>query len=204
MSIILKACKFAAIKHKDQRRKNANADPYINHPIDVANILLDIGVTNENVLAAAILHDTIEDTKTTYDELIAQFGLNIAMIVYECTDDKSLSKTSRKQKQIEHGSRMSNSAKLVKLADKLSNLSTIVHDPPKDWTAAEIDGSITWSFAVCNAIYLSTDANSLEYLAIAALYKQLSVIFGDLVNMAPDLVKKKLEAYYERLRLSNP
>jgi len=105
VGLFLKALVFAADKHKNQRRKDADASPYINHPIALANILVNEGdITDINVLCGAILHDTIEDTKTTKEELIQQFGEKITSIVLDVTDDKTLPKAERKLKQIEHAS----------------------------------------------------------------------------------------------------
>ena len=108
VSIVLAASAFAAHKHRDQRRKGADASPYINHPIAVANVLAnEAGITDPTVLAAALLHDTIEDTDTTLEELEAAFGPKIAAIVLEVTDDKALDKPVRKQLQIEHAATLS-------------------------------------------------------------------------------------------------
>lgn len=134
VSIVLGAAAFAAHKHRDQRRKGADASPYINHPIAVANVLAnEAGITNPKVLAAALLHDTIEDTDTTPRELESAFGPEIAAIVVEVTDDKSLSKQERKRLQIVHAGDLSKSAKLVKLADKICNVRDMHHSPPVDW-----------------------------------------------------------------------
>lgn len=100
---LIKCIGFAADKHINQRRKNKSSDPYINHPIELMNILAECDITDLDILDAAILHDTIEDTDTTYDELVENFGLDIANIVIECTDDKSLDKITRKKYQITHG-----------------------------------------------------------------------------------------------------
>jgi hypothetical protein len=103
LALLLKALGFAAERHRHQRRKDAEASPYINHPIGLANVLANEGgITDIDVLCAALLHDTIEDTETTPDELRAQFGESITCIVLEVTDDKSLPKQERKQMQIEH------------------------------------------------------------------------------------------------------
>ena len=102
MNRIVAAIAFAAHKHRDQRRKDANASPYINHPIGLANVLANEGgIDDERVLIAAILHDTIEDTETTEQELIREFGKEISVIVLEVTDDKSLAKAERKLLQVE-------------------------------------------------------------------------------------------------------
>ncbi len=135
VSIVLAAGAFAAHKHRDQRRKGADASPYINHPIAVANVLAnEAGVTDPTVLAAALLHDTIEDTDTTAEELAAEFGPEIAAIVVEVTDDKALDKPVRKQLQIEHAASLSHPAQLVKFADKICNIRDMSRSPPVDWS----------------------------------------------------------------------
>jgi len=134
-AVLLAALAFAAQKHRDQRRKDPEASPYINHPIDVANILYFTGnVRDPAVLAAAVLHDTVEDTDTTHEELVAHFGTRIADVVSEVTDDKSLPSKVRKQHQIDHAPHISTAAKLVKLADKISNLSDVHTSPPASWS----------------------------------------------------------------------
>ncbi|KAF0112865.1 MAG: spoTC [Hyphomonadaceae bacterium] len=135
-ALILNAIAFAAHKHKDQRRKDVEASPYINHPIALANCLAnEAGIEDIEVLCGAILHDTIEDTQTSEQELIDAFGINIAKIVVEVSDDKSLPKAVRKQAQIDHAAHISVNAKLVKLADKISNLRDIIAFPPANWDA---------------------------------------------------------------------
>jgi guanosine-3',5'-bis(diphosphate) 3'-pyrophosphohydrolase len=132
---VFQALAFAAHKHRDQRRKDAGASPYINHPIALADILVNEGgITDHVVLCAAILHDTIEDTETTYEELVVAFGREIADVVAEVTDDKLLNKAERKLLQIEHAAHASPQAKLVKLADKTCNLRDIATTPPADWS----------------------------------------------------------------------
>src|ERR1700676_2013091 len=120
--LLLEAVAFAAEKHRDQRRKDAEASPYINHPIALANLLQQQGVDDIVVLCAALLHDTIEDTETTAPELRREFGPEVTAVVLEVTDDKSLLKAERKRLQIEHAGTLSLRAKLVKLADKICNL----------------------------------------------------------------------------------
>lgn len=135
--LILKAARFAADKHRLQTRKDVGSTPYINHPLTVAGVLAEEGgVTDPRVLAAAILHDTVEDTATLPAELDAEFGPEVAAIVAEVTDDKALDKQVRKQLQVEKAAGKSPSAKLVKLADKISNLRDIAATPPADWDLA--------------------------------------------------------------------
>jgi guanosine-3',5'-bis(diphosphate) 3'-pyrophosphohydrolase len=134
MQRFIDAVAFAAMKHSAQRRKDAAASPYINHPIALAHVLaFESNVYDEAVLIAAILHDTIEDTQTTFEELRGRFGLAIARIVAEVTDDKTLPKPRRKALQIEHAPYLSRKAKLVKLADKICNLRDVASSPPRDW-----------------------------------------------------------------------
>ena len=134
LALLLKALTFAARKHRDQRRKDARASPYINHPIALADVLVnEAGVTDVEVLCAALLHDTIEDTRTTPEELAREFGRQIADIVIELTDNKMLGKRTRKRMQIAHAATASRQAKLVKLADKICNLRDITARPPANW-----------------------------------------------------------------------
>ena len=136
---VFEALAFAAHKHRDQRRKDEGASPYINHPIALANILVNEGgVTDHVVLCAAILHDTIEDTETTYDELLATFGREIADVVAEVTDDTTLLREERKRRQVTSAPTKSYEAKLCKLADKICNLRDL-RDCPPDWSAERID-----------------------------------------------------------------
>ncbi len=148
----LQALSFAAYKHRHQRRKD-NSTPYINHPIAVANILLnEAGVTDETVLIAALLHDTVEDTETTFEEIERQFGKAVREIVAEVTDDKSLLKAVRKQQQIDHAAGLSDRAKLVKLADKTANLRDVVASPPDGWSGDRIDNYVEWGKAVIDRL----------------------------------------------------
>ena len=149
LGAFVKAVAFAADKHRNQRRKDAEASPYINHPIALANVLANEGgVSDVTVLCAAVLHDTIEDTETTPEELQAIFGPKVASVVMEVTDDKSLEKSLRKQRQVEHAPHISTEAKLVKLADKISNLRDIIASPPADWSAERKQNYFEWAAKV--------------------------------------------------------
>ena len=148
LSLLFKALAFSAEKHTKQRRKDIEESPYINHPIALANILAQRWVIDENVLCAAILHDTLEDTETTADELREHFGEKITSIVLEVTDDKSLEKSVRKQKQVEHAASISHEAKLVKLADKIANITDIINTPPADWSNDRKKDYFDWAKAV--------------------------------------------------------
>ncbi len=150
---LLAALAFAAHKHRDQRRKDAVASPYINHPIALANVLAnEAGVVDERVLIAAILHDTIEDTETTEQELVREFGQEIANIVLEVTDDKALTKAERKQLQIDHAGALSRRAKLVKLADKICNVRDMASSPPVNWSVERRREYFDWAKAVIDGL----------------------------------------------------
>ena len=134
ISLLIDALAFAAHKHRDQRRKNVAASPYINHPIALAHVLACEGKIEEPlVLCTAILHDTVEDTETSLDEIARRFGREIASTVGEVSDDTSLPKARRKALQVEHAPHLSRAAKLVKLADKICNVRDMAHDPPANW-----------------------------------------------------------------------
>jgi guanosine-3',5'-bis(diphosphate) 3'-pyrophosphohydrolase len=134
MKEIIKAARFAAEKHQHQRRKNADATPYINHPLEVAELLVvDGGVTDQEVIIAALLHDTIEDTQTTKEDIESLSGPAVRDYVLEVTDDENLSKGDQIRSIIERAPRLSNGAKLIKLADKIANLRAVSNDPPSNW-----------------------------------------------------------------------
>lgn len=131
----IEAASFAAKKHRRQKRKGADEEPYINHPLEVANLLANVGkVEDYDILIAAILHDTIEDTETTKEEIAELFGKQVSEMVLEVTDDKSLPKAERKQNQIEHAPHLSTGAKLIKLGDKSSNIRDVTENPPDFWS----------------------------------------------------------------------
>jgi guanosine-3',5'-bis(diphosphate) 3'-pyrophosphohydrolase len=150
---ILKAMRFSAEKHSEQRRKDSKSSPYINHPIQVAETLWSIGkVRDANLLTAAILHDTIEDTNATPAEIKALFGEDVLSLVLEVTDDKSLPKEVRKQLQIETAMQKSPRAKLLKLADKLCNIYDIIHIPPTTWPLKRKQEYLLWSEKVVRGL----------------------------------------------------
>lgn len=153
MNNLVAAIAFAADKHRNQRRKDHEASPYINHPIALANVLAnEAGIEDERVLVAAVLHDTIEDTETTEQELMRLFGKEVADIVTEVTDDKALPKAERKRLQVEHAAHISRRAKLVKLADKICNLRDIAKSPPVDWSVERKREYFDWANAVVDQL----------------------------------------------------
>lgn len=177
---LLKTVQFAAQKHRSQRRKDINASAYINHPIQVAVILWDLGeIRNQDVIVAALLHDTLEDTDTTMGELTRLFGQKIAGIVLEVTDDKTKPKPVKKQLQIDHAPFLSNEAKLVKLADKICNIRDVVEDPPADWSVSRRTEYLEWARKVVDGL---RGANSILEDEFDRLYfagKHLLILVND-------------------------
>ena len=146
---VLKAAHFAALKHKNQRRKDHNASPYINHAIAVTLTIAEVGrIDDSDILAAALLHDTIEDTDTTPDELEREFGSRIRTLVEEVTDDTHLPSKERKKLQVEHAPELSNGAVLIKLGDKISNVKDMIKAPPMGWSSARRLEYLDWAEAV--------------------------------------------------------
>jgi guanosine-3',5'-bis(diphosphate) 3'-pyrophosphohydrolase len=174
MGVLLKAIEFAAHKHRDQRRKDENASPYINHPIALANVLCNEGgISDPAILAAALLHDTLEDTETDYEELRGQFGDDIADIVVEVTDTKWLSKEARKRLQISKASHSSMPGRMVKIADKICNLRDILASPPADWSVERKQKYFDWARQVVDGV---RGANAELEERFDALYRQRPVI----------------------------
>jgi GTP diphosphokinase / guanosine-3',5'-bis(diphosphate) 3'-diphosphatase len=149
----LQALHFAAEKHDGQQRKDAKKSPYINHPIAVTEILWRVGgVRDMTTLVASLLHDTIEDTETSQDELRQKFGEGVLNLVMELTDDKSLPKAERKQQQIVNAPHKSQQARQIKLADKISNVHDITHFPPSDWPHQRKLDYLDWSEKVIDGL----------------------------------------------------
>lgn len=150
---LIRCVDFCARKHKNQKRKDSEGTPYINHPVGVAHILTEEGgVTDPDVIMAALLHDTVEDTETTLEEIENIFGEKIRNIVDEVTDDKNLPKMIRKQLQIEHAPGSSHEAKLVKLADKLYNLRDLQRETPVGWDEKRVKEYFIWSSKVIEGL----------------------------------------------------
>lgn len=150
---LITAASFAAEKHKNQRRKDAAASPYINHPLALASVLaVECGISDTTTICAALLHDTIEDTETTAQELENLFGERVTNVVLEVTDDKSLEKPARKQEQIRRASGLSPEAKRIKLADKICNLRDILATPPANWTNQRKQEYFEWAAQVVSAL----------------------------------------------------
>jgi guanosine-3',5'-bis(diphosphate) 3'-pyrophosphohydrolase len=149
---VLDAARYAAEKHAHQKRKGQSAEPYVNHVIEVAHLVSTVAPEDTNLVIAALLHDTIEDTGTTEAELAERFDHDVARLVVEMTDDKSLPKAERKRLQIEHAPRMSVRAQVIKLADKISNLQSILSSPPADWDYERKKEYFNWGKRVVDAL----------------------------------------------------
>jgi len=159
ISLLLKAFKFAAFKHRDQRRKDERASPYINHPIAVAETLWEIGgIRDVTTLVAGILHDIIEDTDTSPKELEQEFGAEVCDIVKELTDDKELPKTVRKLLQLENIAKLSRRARYVRIADKISNVEDIIHSPPARWSLERREEYVIWAGKVIDGLRGANEA----------------------------------------------
>ncbi|MBO3461667.1 bifunctional (p)ppGpp synthetase/guanosine-3',5'-bis(diphosphate) 3'-pyrophosphohydrolase [Aetokthonos hydrillicola CCALA 1050] len=185
MGLILKALDFAASKHRHQRRKDKEASPYINHPIAVAKLLSNAaGVTDPIVIMGAILHDTVEDTDTSFEELEQEFGKDVQHLVKEVTDDKSLPQQKRKQLQVEHAAHLSERAKLVKLADKICNLRDMVVSPPHDWSTERKQEYFQWGKSVIDQI--------------RGIHPDLERIFDDVYQQGVEQLNNTLVENYKR------
>jgi (p)ppGpp synthase/HD superfamily hydrolase len=143
---LTEAYRFAADRHVGQRRKGEAAEPYVNHLAEVADLVARAtsGADVELVIAA-VLHDTVEDTDTTLEELAARFGARVAGLVAEVTDDKTLPWTERKRLQVVTAAHASHGAKVIKLADKTSNLRAMAVSPPRNWSEARRANYLDWS-----------------------------------------------------------
>ncbi len=149
MNLLLRALDYAADRHRNQRRKDLGQTPYVNHLIAVADLMANVGgVTEPAMLAAAVLHDVVEDAAVTNAEVAAQFGADVAALVAEVTDDKSLGKDERKRRQIEHAPGLTHRAKLIKLADKIANVTDVIERPPATWSRRRCTEYLAWSAAV--------------------------------------------------------
>jgi GTP diphosphokinase / guanosine-3',5'-bis(diphosphate) 3'-diphosphatase len=152
-NLLMKALSFAAYKHRDDRRKGVKPIPYINHPIALADLIVRTAhISDPEIIATALLHDTVEDTETTPEEIDAEFGPVISQMVAELTDDKTLDFDERKRRQIEQAPSLSPRARIVKLADKTCNLRDVVQDPPAKWTLKRKQEYFDWAKEVVDKI----------------------------------------------------
>jgi (p)ppGpp synthase/HD superfamily hydrolase len=143
---VLRAADTAARWHVNQRRKGAAQEPYINHLLEVAKLVAEAtGGTEPNVVIAALLHDAIEDQNKSAEAIASEFGQHVADIVVEVTDNKSLPKAERKRLQVKNAPKKSREAKLIKLADKISNVRAVANSPAPDWSVDRRREYIEWA-----------------------------------------------------------
>ncbi len=168
---VLAAARFAAERHKDQRRKGESAEPYVNHLLEVAD-LVSRATPNPDpiVLMAALLHDVVEDAGVTSAELAGHFGEAVAKMVAEVTDDKSLPKAVRKQRQVEHAPHLSPGAQLIKLADKISNLRGVLNSRPVGWDEPRCREYFEWARRVINGLQSPNPVLLAEFEAVYSQY----------------------------------
>eukprot|EP00727_Mastigamoeba_balamuthi_P009927 m51a1_g5557 guanosine-3',5'-bis(diphosphate) 3'-diphosphatase, putative (350) ;mRNA; f:558855-560930 len=175
--------------HVAQRRKGPTAAPYINHPLSVAYELTSAGVTDISTLQAALLHDTVEDTGTTLEEIEGQFGRAVRDVVAEVSDDKSLSKRARKELQVQHAPHRSHAAKLVKLGDKISNIRDLVGGC-SPWDEQVTTGYIVWALKVVDGLRGTN----------AVLEKRFDSLVESYSAMPPPEARDRvLQAYYDTM-----
>jgi len=150
---ILSAALFAAEKHAGQRRKGDAAEPYVNHLLEVAALVaMALPEPDTNVVIAALLHDSIEDAGVTAEDLALRFGADVADLVSEVTDDKSLPKQERKRLQVENAPKKTPRAQMIKLADKISNLRSMLSSPPANWDFERKKEYFTWARRVVGGL----------------------------------------------------
>jgi guanosine-3',5'-bis(diphosphate) 3'-pyrophosphohydrolase len=168
---MLHAARFAAEKHTGHFRKGSRREPYINHPIEVANLIANVAlVEDEDILSAALLHDTVEDCGVLPEEITEKFGETVCGYVMEVTDDKSLPKHERKLLQIEHAPHLSYGAKVIKLADKISNVRDVIASPAEGWDKQRRVEYVQWAVNVVEGLRGASD--------------QLDELFDEVVALA--------------------
>jgi GTP diphosphokinase / guanosine-3',5'-bis(diphosphate) 3'-diphosphatase len=162
--LVFKALQFAARRHTHHRRKGGKDIPYINHPIDVATLLATVGgVTDPEILAAALLHDTVEDTDATHEDIVREFGEVVAGLVAEVTDDPDVSSAERKRRQEAEAPFKSPRAKMIRLADKACNVHDITHTPPESWSLERRREYFAWAARVVDALGMVHPALEAEF-----------------------------------------
>ena len=150
---VLRAADAAARWHVHQRRKGAAGEPYVNHLLEVATLVAEATDGNDpDLVIAALLHDSIEDQEVPRGIIANEFGEGVAKLIEEVTDDKSLDKQERKQLQVINTDKISTRAKILKLADKTSNLRAIAASPPPDWSVKRRLEYVEWARKVANGL----------------------------------------------------
>jgi guanosine-3',5'-bis(diphosphate) 3'-pyrophosphohydrolase len=148
--LFIDALKFASEKHIYQHKKGCETLPYINHPVYVAHLLIHAGETDEELLAAALLHDVLEDTDASVQELQSLFGLRVTNLVIELTDDNSITYDDRKRLQIQKAPKLSADARKIKIADKIANIQDLLRYD-FTWSKRRKKQYLDWSRKVVGA-----------------------------------------------------
>jgi len=178
LDLVLRAADFSARRHRRQQRKDEAGSPYINHPIRVACLISSVGgVDDEQVLAAALLHDTVEDTTATPEDITREFGEPVRALVMEVSDDTTLASPDRKRAQVDSAAGLSEGAVLIKLADKISNIQDIIDSPPRGWSLQRRVRYLDWAEAVVDGCPRVNDA--LESLFRETLASARDVLAGE-------------------------
>jgi len=170
LPLVIEALAFAAERHEGHTRKGGAGSPYINHPVDVATRLVSAGVNDPAVLAAAFLHDVVEDTDTTLAEIEQRFGVRVRDLVDALSDDKSLPRRERMRLQELHAPELEPGAKLIKIADKASNAEDVGLDPPRGWSVDRRLEYLDWGERVvagCRGVNEALERSYDEVLAAA-------------------------------------
>lgn len=150
---ILAAVNFAAQKHSNQHRSGAAAEPFVNHLVEVAELVAGaLSELDTNLVIAALLHDSVEDAGVTIEELTQRFGTDVAELVDEVTDDKTLPKQERKRLQVVNAPLKSERAQMIKIADKISNLRSLHSSPPIGWDSERKTEYIRWAKQVVSGL----------------------------------------------------
>lgn len=200
MSLLIEACIFAAFAHSGQKRKSGTKPDYIVHPLRVVKHLQEAGELDEKVLAAAVLHDTVEDCNKSNAEISALFGKIVAQYVDEVTDDKKLLPSERKKLQIINAPKKSIGASHVKLADKYDNCLDLMENIPEGWTVERVQAYFLWSRTVVRAI--TTETSTALYLKkkLETVFASSFFINGELFPCIPKGDEDTLlNAYYASL-----
>jgi GTP diphosphokinase / guanosine-3',5'-bis(diphosphate) 3'-diphosphatase len=197
INTIMQAMYFASISHRNQKRGNDDATPYINHPIEAARFLTSNGITDTETIAGCLLHDVLEDTSATEHTIKSFFSQEIVDLVKEVTDAKSSDKIQKKRAQVADAKLCSDKAKLIKLADKYSNLFDLLIEPPSGWTKEEIRGYGYWCMGLCR---------SGLYGVNPMIDEEMKKLFNEhnLDNdICPDMLNQEIENYYRIINNSD-
>ena len=152
MKELIDAILYAASSHAGQLRKDC-VTPYINHPIEVMHLLVYTGgIEDHEILMAAVLHDVIEDTSVTAEDIAERFGKNVASVVLELTDDVTQPKEERKRLQLQNAGKLSRAARLIRISDKICNVYDMLYAPPGNWDLKRRKEYIEWANAVVKKI----------------------------------------------------